>query len=64
LRREPGLPGGAVPGGAAPSATPLNTGLMASFTAGSRAAEDGEQADPTPSLSPTHQHRSTEGPSS
>ncbi|MFW6723228.1 sensor histidine kinase [Streptomyces sp. MAR4 CNY-716] len=71
LRREPGLPGGAVPGGAAPSATPLNTGLMASFTAGSRAAEDGdqraadhsgEQADPTPS--PTHQHRSTEGPSS
>lgn len=73
LRREPGLPGGAVPGGAAPSATPLNTGLMASFTAGSRAAEDGdqraadypgEQADPTPSPSPTHQHRSTEGPSS
>lgn len=71
LRREPGLPQGAVPGGAAPSATPLNTGLMASFTAGSRAAEDGdqraadhagEQADPTPS--PTHQHRSTEGPSS
>ncbi|GAA2675630.1 hypothetical protein GCM10010400_42640 [Streptomyces aculeolatus] len=64
LRREPGLPGGAVPGGAAPSALPLNTGLMASFTAGSRAAEDGEQADPTPSPSPTHQHRSTEGPSS
>lgn len=71
LRREPGLPGGAVPGGAAPSALPLNTGLMASFTAGSRAAEDGdqraadyagEQVDPAPS--PTHQHRSTEGPSS
>ncbi|WP_326797175.1 ATP-binding protein [Streptomyces sp. NBC_01808] len=70
LRREPGIPG-AAPGGAAAPSSPLNTGLMASFTAGSRAAEDGDQraagyaeepAGPTPQHQ--HQHRSTEGPSS
>ncbi|MFF0726090.1 sensor histidine kinase [Streptomyces sp. NPDC004134] len=72
LRREPGVPG-AAPGAAAPApASPLNTGLMASFTAGSRAAEDGGQraadygdyADEPAGPAPTHQHRSTEGPSS
>ncbi|MEO3849330.1 ATP-binding protein [Streptomyces sp. B8F3] len=68
LRREPGVPGvpGAAPGGAAPSSSPLNTGLMASFTAGSRAAEDADQraTDDYAGPAPTHQHRSTEGPSS
>ncbi|WP_407560017.1 ATP-binding protein [Streptomyces sp. 184] len=81
LRREPGSPAGyaltgggtptpgAVPGHAAAPASPLNTGLMASFTAGSRAAEDGDQraadhADERFGPAPTHQHRSTEGPSS
>ncbi|MFW6691928.1 ATP-binding protein [Streptomyces sp. MAR4 CNX-425] len=64
---------------AAPAPAPLNTGLMASFTAGSRAAGAGEHAADrrgaataddypddyaTPTPSPTHQHRSTEGPSS
>ncbi|AUH41746.1 sensor histidine kinase [Streptomyces sp. CMB-StM0423] len=69
LRREPGVPG-AAPGAAAPApSSPLNTGLMASFTAGSRAAEDGGQRaadypEEPAGPAPTHQHRSTEGPSS
>jgi hypothetical protein len=68
LRREPGVPG-AAPGGPAAPSSPLNTGLMASFTAGSRAAEDGDQraadyAEDPAGPAPTHQHRSTEGPSS
>ncbi|AZM47414.1 hypothetical protein DMB38_17890 [Streptomyces sp. WAC 06738] len=67
LRREPGVPG-AAPGGPAAPSSPLNTGLMASFTAGSRAAEDGDQraadyAEDPAGPAPTHQHRSTEGPS-
>ncbi|MEO3839550.1 ATP-binding protein [Streptomyces sp. B22F1] len=67
LRREPGVPG-AAPGGPAAPSSPLNTGLMARFTAGSRAAEDGDQraadyAEDPAGPAPTHQHRSTEGPS-
>ncbi len=77
LRREPATPAPApgVPAStaAAPPSAPLNTGLMASFTAGSRAAEDTDRhtadhvpdsADAYAGPAPTHQHRSMEGPTS